>query len=207
MAIQLLPILSSPRSRLADEAHDVDAQALAAELRRSVSGEVRFDAGSRALYTTDSAIFRRVPIGVVLPRNADDVAATLAACRKYGAPVLPRGGGTSISGNSCNLAVVIDMSKHMNRILDLDAGRQTARVQPGVICDSLRDAAEKFHLTFAPDPSTHNRCNLGGMIGNNSCGTHSMMGGRTADNIHELDVIAYDGTRMRVGPADEDELN
>ncbi len=207
MAMQLLPILDRPSVRPADEAPDVDAQALAAELRRHVSGEVRFDAGSRALYTTDSAIFRRVPIGVVLPRGADDVEATLAACRKYGAPVLPRGGGTSISGNSCNLAVVIDMSKYMNRILELDPGSQTARVQPGVICDSLRDAAEKHHLTFAPDPSTHNRCNLGGMIGNNSCGTHSMMGGRTADNIHELDVITYDGARMRVGPADDDEIN
>jgi FAD/FMN-containing dehydrogenase/Fe-S oxidoreductase len=205
--MHLLPTLATRPSRPPDEVADVDAVALAAELREHVSGDVRFDAGSRALYSTDSAIFRRIPIGVVLPRNADDVAATLDLCRKYGAPVLPRGGGTSISGNSCNVAVVIDMSKYMNRILEIDPEGKTARVEPGVICDSLRDAAEKFHLTFVPDPSTHNRCNLGGMIGNNSCGMHSMMAGRTVDNIHELDVITYDGLRMRVGPASEDEIN
>ncbi len=186
---------------------DVDAVALEAELRRELRGEVRFDSGSRALYTTDSAIFRRVPIGVVLPIDADDVAAALAVCRRHGAPILPRGGGTSISGNSCNAAVVLDLSKHMNRILELDPEHQVARVQPGVICDSLRQAAEEYHLTFAPDPSTHNRCNLGGMIGNNSCGIHSMMGGRTVDNIHELKVITYDGLRMRVGPTSDEELN
>ena len=203
--MHLLPTLSSRPSPPPDDA--VDAAGLAAELRSHVTGDVRFDAGSRALYSTDSAIFRRIPIGVVLPRNADDVAATLDLCRKYGAPVLPRGGGTSISGNSCNVAVVIDMSKYMNRILEIDAERKIARVEPGVICDSLRNAAEECHLTFGPDPSTHNRCNLGGMIGNNSCGMHSMMAGRTADNIHELDVITYDGLRMRVGPATEDEIN
>lgn len=205
--MHLLPTLTTRPSRPLDEAAEVDATALAAELREHVAGDVRFDAGSRALYSTDSAIFRRIPIGVVLPRNADDVAATLDLCRKYRAPVLPRGGGTSISGNSCNVAVVIDMSKFMNRILEIDPERKIARVEPGVICDSLRDAAEKFHLTFGPDPSTHNRCNLGGMIGNNSCGMHSMMAGRTADNIHELDVITYDGLRMRVGPASEDAIN
>ncbi|MGH7134236.1 MAG: FAD-binding oxidoreductase, partial [Pirellulales bacterium] len=205
--MHVLPTLSARPSTPPDDATDVDAAGLAAELRSHVTGDVRFDAGSRALYSTDSAIFRRIPIGVVLPRNADDVAATLDLCRKYAAPVLPRGGGTSISGNSCNVAVVIDMSKYMNRILEIDAERKIARVEPGVICDSLRNAAEEFHLTFGPDPSTHNRCNLGGMIGNNSCGMHSMMAGRTADNIHELDVITYDGLRMHVGPATEDEIN
>jgi FAD/FMN-containing dehydrogenase/Fe-S oxidoreductase len=145
------------------------------------------------MYTTDSAIFRRVPIGV-------------AICRRFGAPILGRGGGTSISGNSCNVAVVVDMSRHMNRILELDPDRRTARVQPGVICDHLRDAAEEHHLTFAPDPSTHNHCCLGGMVGNNSCGIHSVMGGRTVDNIHELEILTYDGLRMRVGPTPEDEL-
>ncbi|HVX11014.1 MAG TPA: FAD-linked oxidase C-terminal domain-containing protein [Pirellulales bacterium] len=205
--MQSLPTVSQPEQRTTEKSPDVDAVALASELRRQIAGDVRFDAGSRAMYSTDSAIFRRIPIGVVLPRDADDVAATLALCRQYGAPVLPRGGGTSISGNSCNVAVVIDMSKHMNRILEIDAERKIARVEPGVICDSLRHAAERFHLTFAPDPSTHNRCNLGGMIGNNSCGSHSMMGGRTVDNIDELDIITYDGARMRVGPASENEIN
>lgn len=186
---------------------DVEARALEQELRRRVRGDVRFDAGTRAMYTTDAAIFRRVPIGVVLPLDADDVEAAVAACRAFGAPILGRGGGTSISGNSCNVAVVIDMSRSMNSILELDPGRAVARVQPGVICDSLRNAAEKFHLTFAPDPSTHNHCCLGGMVGNNSCGIHSVMGGRTADNIHELEILTYDGLRMRVGPTGEGEIN
>jgi FAD/FMN-containing dehydrogenase/Fe-S oxidoreductase len=185
---------------------DVEANALEAELRAGLRGEVRFDAGSRAMYTTDSAIFRRVPIGVVLPRDADDAAEAVAICRRFGAPILGRGGGTSISGNSCNVAVVIDMSKHMNHIWEVDPDRRIARVQPGVICDRLRDAAEEYHLTFAPDPSTHNHCCIGGMAGNNSCGIHSVMGGRTADNIHELEILTYDGLRLRVGPTPEDEL-
>ncbi len=186
---------------------DVEVHALEAELRAGVRGEVRFDAGSRAMYTTDSAIFRRVPIGVVLPRDADDVAEAVAICRRFGAPILGRGGGTSISGNSCNVAVVLDMSRFMNQILEVDPDRRIARVQPGVICDQLRDAAEKYHLTFAPDPSTHNHCCIGGMVGNNSCGIHSVMGGRTVDNIHELEVLTYDGLRMRVGPTPEEELS
>lgn len=186
---------------------DVEVDALEAALRARVRGDVRFDAGSRAMYTTDSAIFRRVPIGVVLPRDADDVVAAVAVCRRLGAPILGRGGGTSISGNSCNVAVVIDMSKHMNRIIDLDPDHRSARVQPGVICDHLRDAAEKYHLTFAPDPSTHNHCCIGGMVGNNSCGIHSVMGGRTVDNIEELEIITYDGLRMRVGPTALDEAH
>jgi FAD/FMN-containing dehydrogenase len=195
------------RSRPARPLVDVEVAALESELRRKIRGEVRFDAGSRAMYTTDSAIFRRVPIGVVLPRDADDVVEAMAVCRRFGAPVLGRGGGTSISGNSCNVAVVFDMSRFMNHIFALDPGRRIARVEPGVICDSLRNAAEEHHLTFAPDPSTHNHCCLGGMVGNNSCGIHSVMGGRTADNIEELEILTYDGLRMRVGRTDDDALN
>ncbi|MBX6312257.1 MAG: FAD-binding protein, partial [Isosphaeraceae bacterium] len=186
---------------------DVEAAALEAELRRRVRGAVRFDAGTRAMYTTDAAIFRRVPIGVILPRDAEDVEAAVAACRKFGAPIMGRGGGTSISGNSCNVAVIFDMSKYMNRIFEIDPDRKIARVQPGVICDHLRNAAERYHLTFAPDPSTHNHCCIGGMVGNNSCGIHSVMGGRTVDNIQELEILTYDGLRLRVGPTSDDEIN
>src|SRR5499433_3427467 len=177
----------------------VNAPALAAELRRRVRGEVRFDAGSRALYATDGSNYRQVPIGVVIPRDADDVVETVAAARRHGAPVLARGGGTSLAGQCCNVAVVMDFSKYMAEILAIDPGQKIARVQPGVILDHLRNAAEKHHLTFAPDPATHSRCTLGGMVGNNSCGVHSVMAGKTDDNIESLEVLAYDGLRMNVG--------
>src|SRR5437762_10007012 len=155
---------------------DVDAEALASELRRRIRGEVRFDAGSRALYATDASNYRQVPIGVVIPRDADDVIHTMAIAREFGAPILARGGGTSLAGQCCNVAVVLDTSKYMNRIVSLDPAAKRACVQPGVVLDSLRNAARQHQLTFAPDPSTHNHCTLGGMIGNNSCGVHSVMG-------------------------------
>src|SRR6266487_3618053 len=168
---------------------NVDAAALASELRREVRGEVRFDDGSRALYATDASNYRQVPIGVVIPHDANDVIATVAIAREFGAPILARGGGTSLAGQCCNVAVVLDTSKYMNRIIDLDPQKRTARVEPGVVLDSLRDAAKEHGLTFAPDPSTHNHCTMGGMIGNNSCGVHSVMGGKTADNVEELEIL------------------
>jgi FAD/FMN-containing dehydrogenase len=180
---------------------------LAAALRRRILGEVRFDAGTRALYATDASNYRQVPIGVVLPKNIDDVVETIAAARRYGAPVLARGGGTSLAGQCCNIAVVIDFSKYMHRILAFDPQDKRARVEPGVVLDDLRDCAEEHHLTFGPDPSTHNHCTLGGMIGNNSCGVHSVMAGKTDDNVEELDIITYDGLRMRVGKTGEAELD
>jgi FAD/FMN-containing dehydrogenase/Fe-S oxidoreductase len=176
------------------------------ELAATLRGEVRFDSGSRALYATDASNYRQVPIGVVLPRDAEDVVAIHAACRKFGAPIVNRGGGTSLAGQACNEAVVIDMSKYMNAVIAIDVDRQQARVQPGVVLDELQAAAAPHGLTFGPDPSTHNRCTLGGMIGNNSCGVHSIMGRRTADNVHALDVLTYDGVRMTVGRTGEQEL-
>jgi FAD/FMN-containing dehydrogenase/Fe-S oxidoreductase len=179
---------------------------LARALAHRTTAEVRFDTGSRALYATDASNYRQVPIGVVLPRRLEDVVETLAVCREYGAPVLARGGGTSLAGQCCNFAVVLDTSKYLNHVLDIDAERRLARVQPGVVLDTLRDQAERHGLTFAPDPATHNHCTLGGMIGNNSCGVHSVMAGKTDDNVHELDVLTYDGVRLRVGPTSEAEL-
>src|SRR5918912_2514270 len=161
---------------------------LSSALKRAVRGEVRFDDGSRALYATDGSNYRQVPIGVVIPQSIDDIIATVATARRYGAPVLARGGGTSLAGQCCNVAVVIDMSKYLHHILTLDPDRKQARVQPGVVLDDLRNAAEQYHLTFGPDPSTHNHCTLGGMIGNNSCGVHSVMAGKTEDNVEELDI-------------------
>jgi FAD/FMN-containing dehydrogenase/Fe-S oxidoreductase len=182
------------------------ATELERELRQAVRGEVRFDAGSRAMYASDASNYRQIPIGLVVPRDAEDVIAAVAACRKFGAPILPRGAGTSLAGQSCSVAVVLDFTKYMNGILALDPGVRVARVQPGVVLDTLRSRAEQHHFTFAPDPSTHNRCTIGGMIGNNSCGTHSLLGGKTVDNVEELDVVLYDGTRLKVGATTEAEL-
>ena len=176
-----------------------DVRRLEAELRTALSGEVRFDAGSRALNATDASNYRQVPIGVVVPRSVDDVVAAVAICHRHGAPVLSRGAGTSLCGQTCNVAVVLDFSKYLNRVLAIDAAAKTARVEPGVILDELRDQAKRQGLTFAPDPATHTHNTLGGMIGNNSCGPHSVMGGETVRNIIELDVLTYDGTRMTVG--------
>src|SRR4051794_30414568 len=185
---------------------ELDAEELAARLRRETTAEVRFDNGSRALYATDASNYRQVPIGVVLPRTEDDVIATVALAREFGAPILSRGGGTSLAGQCCNVAVVIDFSKYMHDILEMNAEEKYAWVQPGIILDDLRDAAEKHGLTFGPDPATHTRCTIGGMIGNNSCGVHALMAGKTVDNIDELEILTYDGVRMRVGATSEEEL-
>ncbi len=184
----------------------VDAAALDQALRRHLRGDVRFDSSTRALYATDGSNYRQVPIGVVLPRDADDVIAAVSLAREYGAPLLCRGSGTSLAGQCCNVALVLDFTRYMGNILEIDPARRTARVQPGVVLDNLRNAAEKHHLTFAPDPASHDRCTLGGMIGNNSCGVHSVMAGKTDDNIEALDVLTYDGLRLNVGKTGDAEL-
>jgi FAD/FMN-containing dehydrogenase/Fe-S oxidoreductase len=181
------------------------ARTLARELASAIAGEVRFDEGSRALYATDASNYRQVPIGVVVPRTLDDVVRTVAICRAHGAPLLSRGGGTSLAGQCCNIAVVIDWSKHLNRLIEVDPERRLARCQPGIISDDVRHAAERCHLTFGPDPSTHDHNTIGGMLGNNSCGVHSVMSGRTADNVLTLEILTYDGERLRVGPTDDAE--
>ncbi|MCX7962842.1 MAG: FAD-binding oxidoreductase [Burkholderiales bacterium] len=179
---------------------------LHAALRRAVEGEVRFDAGARAAYASDASNYRQVPIGVVLPRSVEDIVAAVAVCREHGAPVLARGGGTSLCGQSVNVAVVIDTSKYLDRVLEVDAQARLARVEPGAVCDALRAAAERHGLTFAPDPATHSRCTLGGMIGNNSCGPHSVMAGKTVENVEALEVLTYDGARFWCGATSEAEL-
>lgn len=184
----------------------VEAKLLAEDLARTITGEVRFDGGSRALYATDASNYRQVPIGVVIPRSIDDVLKTVEICRRHQAPILARGAGTSLCGQTCNVAVVIDTSKYLNRVLSVDPARALASVEPGVVCDVLRHAAEEHGLTFGPDPATHSRCTLGGMIGNNSCGAHSVMAGKTVDNVERIEILTYDGLRMWVGPTSEKEL-
>src|ERR1700693_3181687 len=182
------------------------AEALRAEIRGEVRDNVRVDRGPLALSATDGSNYRQVPIGVVLPRDTDDVLATVALCREFGAPLLCRGGGTSLAGQCCDVAVILDFSKYMARILEINPARRIARVQPGVVLATLRAAAEKHHLTFAPDPASHDRCTLGGMIGNNSCGVHSVMAGKTDDNIEALEVLTYDGVRMNVSATSSADL-
>jgi FAD/FMN-containing dehydrogenase/Fe-S oxidoreductase len=179
---------------------------LSSELAGNIRGEVRFDEGSRALYVTDGSNYRQVPIGVVLPRHAEDAVRTVEICRSFGVPILGRGAATSLAGQCCNVAVVIDFSKYMHRILEIDPERRIARVEPGVVLDSLQAAASPFGMRFMPDPSTHMSCTIGGMIGNNSCGVHSVMGGKVEENVEDLWVLTYDGLQMRVGETSERQL-
>ncbi len=179
---------------------------LETRLKAALEGDVLFDLGSRALYASDSSNYRQLPIGVIYPRHAAEVEAALAACRATGAAVLPRGAGTSLAGQCTNVAVVFDFSRYMHSLDSIDPQAKVATVQPGIVLDRLRDAAELHHLTYAPDPATHSRCTLGGMIGNNSCGVHGLLGGKVVDNVESLDIVLYDGTRMTVGPTSPDQL-
>ncbi|MGW3263722.1 FAD-binding and (Fe-S)-binding domain-containing protein [Streptomyces sp. NPDC001056] len=188
------------QARQADRSDRSDLSRLERELRACLRGEVRFDTAARALMTMDASNYRRVPAGVVAPRDAEDVAAVLDVCRARGVPVVARGGGTSIAGQATGTGVVLDFTRHMNGLLELDPGSRTAVVQPGLVLDRLQRAAAPHGLRFGPDPSTHSRCTLGGMIGNNSCGSHSVAWGTTADNIAELDVLTARGRSLRLGP-------
>ncbi len=170
-------------------------------LRARIEGEVRFDAGTLAVYATDASNYRQVPIGVVIPRHEGDVSAAIAVARENKMPILPRGAGTALGGQCCNAAIVLDFSKYMNRVLSIDAERRIAEIEPGCVQTALDAALARHGLFFAPDPSTKDRCTLGGMIGNNSCGAHSAAYGKTVDNLDALDVILYDGTRMHCGGA------
>src|SRR5437899_3450368 len=191
---------------------NVEVKALENELRQTTRGEVLFSDGDRALYSTDSSNYRQIPIGVVIPRDRSDVIATVAGCRKFGAPITCRGGGTSLAGQCCNVAVVIDFSKYMNHVLGIDAENKLIRVEPGIVLDELQKRAKKHGLVFGPDPATHSHCAIGGMLGNNSCGVHSVMaefyggGARCSDNVRELQVLLYAGTIFGAGKSEDAEL-
>ena len=177
-----------------------------AQLTRMLQGECDFSAAGVALYTTDASNYRQVPLGVVYPRTVDDLVNTATLCKTFSLPVLLRGGGTSQNGQGVNEAVVVDCSRYLTRVLDIDVENQTALVDPGVICDALKQHAEVHGLTFGPDPGTHSRCTLGGMIGNNSCGPHSMLAGKTVENVLQLEILTSDGARFWVGPTSDQEL-
>jgi len=194
------------------QSEGVDPVALENELRTAISGEVRFDAGSKATYSTDSGNYRQIPIGVVIPRTERDIEEVIAICRRFKAPVLSRGGGTSLAGQTCNVAVVMDLSKYYNRVLVLDKEGKTVTVQPGIVLDHMKAYTEHYGLTFGPDPSTHNHCTIGGMLGNNSCGVHSIMsanygyGAKMEHNLTTMTVLTYDGIKMTVGPTSDAEF-
>lgn len=192
---------------------EIDVTLLEAELKGALKGEVRFDSGSRAAYATDGSNYRQVPIGVVIPKNREDIVNTVAICNKFKAPVLSRGGGTSLAGQCCNIAVVMDMSKYYNSVLNIDQNKKLVTVQPGIVLDEMKKLTEdKYNLTFGPDPATHSHCTIGGMMGNNSCGMHSVMaqfegyGPRVSDNTEKLTLLTYDGLIMEVGPTSEEQL-
>ncbi|MDT8912143.1 FAD-binding and (Fe-S)-binding domain-containing protein [Amycolatopsis sp. PS_44_ISF1] len=169
--------------------------------------EILTDTATLALYTTDASNYRHVPLGVVLPETVDDVVAAVAAARERGLPVVARGGGTSVAGNACGPGLVVDTSRHVHGVRWLDPAARLARVAPGTVLDDLQALAAPHGLRLGPDPSTHSRCTLGGMIGNNACGSHSVAWGRTVDVVRELDVLLYDGTRLTVGPATPSEVD
>lgn len=180
-----------------------DRGELEAALLAAVRGDVSFDAGTRAVYSTDSSNYRQVPLGVVFPRDHDDVTTVMRICAEHDAPVLGRGAGTSLAGQGCNVAVVIDMSRYLTRILEIDVEARTARVEAGVVLDDLRSAAEQHGLTFGPDPASHAWCTIGGMIGNNSCGTHALFAGKTVDSVERLRTVLYGGQTLEVGSYDD----
>jgi FAD/FMN-containing dehydrogenase/Fe-S oxidoreductase len=191
----------------------VDVRALRKALRAEVDGEVRFDRASLAMYANDASNFRQVPVGVVLPRSLDGVVAAHRVCHRFGAPVVNRGGGTSLSGETVNYAVVIDHSKYLTRVGDIDQEQRLVTCEPGVINEELNRQTGRHNLVFGPDPSTHSRCLIGGNIGNNSCGIHSVQsqlygpGPRTSDNTHALEIVTYDGERFWVGNDEEARLD
>ncbi|MGW3356240.1 FAD-binding and (Fe-S)-binding domain-containing protein [Streptomyces bungoensis] len=209
-----IPAKTHPRIAGAPRAREtIDVGALERALRGAVDGEVRFDAGSLGLYAQDASNFRQVPVGVVVPRTLDDVVAVHEICHRFGAPILNRGGGTSLSGETVNEAVVIDHSKYLTRIGKIDPDRRLVTCEPGVINEELNRHTGKYDLVFGPDPSSHSRCTIGGNIGNNSCGIHSVQsqlygpGPRTSDNVHALEIVTYDGARFWVGVNEEEHLD
>ena len=172
-----------------------EREELAQELRRRISGEVRFDPFSRVLYSTDASIYQMEPVGVVVPRSVEDVLAVMEVARDNKVPVLPRGGGTSLAGQCVNHAIVIDFSKYLDRLLEVNAEEHWARVQPGIVLEQLNRQLAPHNLQYAPDPATANRACVGGSIGNNSCGSHSVIYGKTIDHVQELDVVLADASQ------------
>src|SRR5215470_17075130 len=172
------------------------AEEIATELKKRIEGEVRFDRYSRLLYSTDASIYQIEPIGVVVPRHNGDVQAVIEVANKLGVPVLPRGGGTSLAGQTVGHAIVLDFSKYMQKVLEVNREELWCRVQPGLVQDELNAHVRPIGLQFGPDTSTSNRATIGGMIGNNSAGAHSLTYGKTLDHVLDLTVLLADGSEL-----------
>ncbi|PSL02698.1 FAD/FMN-containing dehydrogenase [Haloactinopolyspora alba] len=184
---------------------NLDIAELERELTRRVDGEVRFDVGSRGAYATDASNYRQVPLGVVLPGTVEAGVEAVAVCREHSAPVLSRGGGTSLGGQATNVAVIIDWTKYCDRLLSVDPDSWTCVVEPGIVLDELNDQLSGHGLEFGPRPSTHSHCAIGGMIGNNSCGASAQRTGKMVDNVVALEILTYDGVRSWVGRTSDGE--
>ncbi|MCY0903741.1 FAD-binding and (Fe-S)-binding domain-containing protein [Arthrobacter sp. H14-L1] len=198
--------LPEPVVRPADPAapvRDLDPAGLEKALRERVDGEVRFDPGSRAAYSTDASNYRQLPVCVVVPRTVEAAAETMLVCRDFGAPVLSRGGGTSLAGQCTNAAVVVDFSKYCTALLSVDVQDRSCRVEPGIVLDELNAQLAAHGLEFGPEPATHNHCTLAGIVGNNSCGATAQRTGKTVDNTLALEVMLPDGTRMDVSTTED----
>jgi FAD/FMN-containing dehydrogenase/Fe-S oxidoreductase len=185
---------------------DPRAAKLERALKEKVRGEVRFDAKSRLLYSTDASLYQFLPVGVVVPKEAADVEATVKLAAEAGVAILPRGGGTALAGQTVGTALVMDFSKYMNRVIEIDPDRRRARVEPGLRLDRLNRAAAPYGLHFGPDPATIRQCALGGMIGNNSCGARSLVYGKTGDHVHSLECITADGRCAHFGSVAREEV-
>ncbi|MEU6995999.1 FAD-linked oxidase C-terminal domain-containing protein [Streptomyces sp. NPDC046465] len=196
---------SSTDGSSTDESRREASRALRRSLADDLDGEARFDDYTRHLFARDASMYAITPLGVVFPRHADDVAAALAAAAAHRVPVVPRGAGTSLAGQTVGPGLVLDLSRHMNRIVELDPSGGTALVETGVVQDQLNRAASPWGLMFGPDTSTSNRATIGGMIGNNSAGSGSVRHGMTIDHVRELDVVLSDASRARLGRVDEAE--
>ena len=173
---------------------------LVAELERRVTGEVRFDAYSRMLYSTDASLYQIQPVGVVIPKTVDDVLATMEIAARNGLPVLPRGGGSSLAGQAVGAAIVIDFSKYMDRVLDFDVEARTVTVEPGINFTALNQHVGRQGLMIGPDPASANRATIGGSIANNATGSHSILYGMMADNVIATDVVLADASKASFGP-------
>ncbi|MEC9308978.1 MAG: FAD-binding oxidoreductase, partial [Chloroflexota bacterium] len=183
-----------------------EREELANELEKRVSGEVRFDPFSRVLYSTDASIYQMEPVGVVIPKNVEDVVAVMELARDNKVPILPRAGGTSLAGQCVNHAIVMDFSKYMNQLIEVNQEEHWAKVQPGIVLDHLNKLLQPYNLQYAPDPTTASRACVGGGIGNNTCGAHSVIYGKTLDHVKELDVVLSDASQSVLKELDPREL-
>ncbi|MCH5377306.1 MAG: FAD-dependent oxidoreductase, partial [Planctomycetes bacterium] len=182
---------------------DIDLTALETDLRNAIRGEVCFDIASRGMHATDASHYQMMPACVVVPRDEADCIAAVEIAGRHGAPMTPRGGGTSLSGQTFGTGVVVDISKYMDQVLEVNVEQRWARVQPGVVRDRLNAQLAPYRLHLAPDPATANRATVGGMIGNNASGTRSIVYGKTIDHVLSCKVVLADGTVMELGPLDE----